>query len=101
MDPATIAVLINTLGPIIIPLVANGVTWLFKQSLGLLSSDHQAIVTPFLPVFAGIVGTTLGLTAGNGALPGLVGGLAATGLHQAVTQPVKAVEKIEDAPKKK
>jgi hypothetical protein len=43
-------------------------------------------------VFAGAIGTALGIGSGGGALSGLVGGLAATGLHQMVTQPVKAAK---------
>ena len=93
MDANTIAVLIQTLGPLIIPLIANAITWLFNKSISLLSKPHQDLISPFLPVVAGTIGTTLGIATGGGALPGLVGGLAATGLHQMVTQPAKAIEK--------
>jgi hypothetical protein len=97
MDAATIAMLVQTLGPIVIPLLANAVTWLFNKGLGSLSPAHQAVVSPFLPVFAGAIGTALGIGSGGGALSGLVGGLAATGLHQMVTQPIKAGSQPEPA----
>ena len=91
MDPAMVSMLISTLGPIVIPLVTSAFTWFVNRGLGLLSPAHQQLLNPFLPVIAGAIGTALGAASGNGALSGAVGGLAATGLHQLVTQPIKAV----------
>lgn len=90
MDPNSIALLVNTLGPLLVPLLASALTFAFNKMLGALNPQAQAIVNPFLPVVAGAFGTAMGLSSGNGALTGLVGGLAATGLHQAVNQPVRA-----------
>ena len=94
MDPTLIAQLVNTLGPIAIPLLANVLTWLFNKFMSTLSPQHQAIISPFLPVVAGAIGTALSLGSGGTALNGVVGGLAATGLHQAISQPVKAAKAL-------
>lgn len=92
MDPVTISALVSALGPFLIPLIANGITWVFNKFVGTLSKPHQDLISPFLPVFAGAVGTALGLAGGGGAAVGAVSGLAATGIHQMVTQPVKAAQ---------
>jgi hypothetical protein len=99
MDPATISMLVQTLGPIVIPLLSNAFTWLFNKSLGAMSPNTQQVISPFLPILAGAVGTAIGGASGQGAMAGLVSGLAATGLHQAVTQPMKAAAAIPPAPK--
>src|SRR5438552_3721295 len=93
MDASTIALLISTFGPILIPLASAFGAWLFHQTIGRLSPGVQGVLNPFLPAVAGALGTVLGLVSGQGALPGLVGGLAGTGLHQLVKQPIKAATK--------
>lgn len=99
VDPGTIAILVQTLGPIVIPLIAGAVTWLGKWLAGRMSPATQAHLKPFLPIVSAAIGTALGAAAGGGspsgittgAVGGLVGGLAATGAHQAVTQLNKSV----------
>lgn len=92
MDAATIQLLIQTLGPIVIPILANALTWVFNKVMGSVSPATQATLSPFLPVVAGVIGTAMGGLGGAGAIHGLVGGLGATGLHQLVTQPLKAAK---------
>jgi hypothetical protein len=92
MDPATIAMLIQTLGPIIVPLLSLGLTWLVNKFLSGTSPATQQVFSPFLPVLAGVIGTVLGSIGGSGPLQGAMSGLAATGLHQLVHQPAKAAK---------
>lgn len=89
MDSQTIAALVNTLGPIILPIIVNAIIWAFNKATTSVSPGTAKFINPFLPILAGAMGAAGNALAGGTITAGVVGGLAATGLHQAVTQPQK------------
>lgn len=84
-------------------------TWLFQQLLpfaapaviGLLVQavkallptlsgvQNAAAVKPYLPFLAAVLGGAYSQLVGDPLVTGVLGGLAATGMHQAITQPTK------------
>ena len=87
MDATTIVVLIQTLGPLVIPLIANAITWLFNKSISLLSKPHQDLISPFLPVVAGTIYDPTRLLAPSGGLTELL-----TSAQQARTEEREGVD---------
>ena len=93
MDPALIAQLVGTLGPLVVPLLSAASTWLIHWFVGKLSPGAQVVLTPFLPAVAAASGLAIGSTTGLPPLTGAVMGLAGTGLHQLGHQVFKAAKK--------
>lgn len=86
MDAVTFGILLQTLGPIVIPLLAGLTTQLGKWIFGAISPRAQAAVSPFLPIVSGVIGTIVATATGTSPVVGALGGLAATGAHQVVHQ---------------
>jgi len=92
MDPALIAFLVQQLGPLVVPILSAVTTWLTGWILGKASPGVVPILNPVLPVVSAASGMGIGYFAGLSPLTGAVMGLAGTGLHQLIHQPVKAAK---------
>lgn len=90
MNADTVALLVNTLGPIVLPALISALTWLGSKVLGHMSPQVQDAVKPIIPTLLAGIGAAVSAANGGSAMTGAVYGLAATGIHQAVTQPQKA-----------
>lgn len=76
------------LQPVVIALVVQGIKFV---------NDNETF-KKYLPIIATVIGGITGAVTGdhaaaNGITQGAIAGLAATGLHQAVTQPVAGAKK--------
>jgi hypothetical protein len=85
-----IITIIQTLAPIILPIASAGLTWLFSKLLGSFNPAVQAQIRTYLPAVSATFGAVLASMSGYPISDGIVAGLAGTGIHQLVTQPVKA-----------
>ena len=86
MAAPEIALLIQALGPIVVPMVSGLITQLFKIVAGMISPAAMQKISPFLPIVSGVTGAVLSGISGGSVATGALGGLAATGAHQVVNQ---------------
>lgn len=86
MDAATLATIAVTLAPLLTPIIAAGLTTAVRAVVHYTSDKAHGKLEPYLPLVSSIMGATVAAIHGDPLIMGVVGGLAGTGLHQAVKQ---------------